>query len=155
MEVPPASLFRVVQYDSPKGKLAAYLGNPPEDGKDHPAIIWCFGGFSNSIGDTAWQDATPDNDQSANSFRKAGIVMMYPSLRGGNENPGFKEGFYGEVDDILAPRASSQSKSTSTPSGSTSAGIAPGGRWPWSPSHRPVPGRLLARPGRERRRLRG
>jgi dipeptidyl aminopeptidase/acylaminoacyl peptidase len=27
---------------------------------------------------------------------------MYPSLRGGNDNPGYKEGFYGEVDDIVA-----------------------------------------------------
>jgi pimeloyl-ACP methyl ester carboxylesterase len=28
--------------------------------------------------------------------------MMYPSLRGGNDNPGFQEGFFGEVDDVLA-----------------------------------------------------
>lgn len=28
--------------------------------------------------------------------------MMYPALRGGNGNPGQLEGFYGEVDDILA-----------------------------------------------------
>ena len=28
--------------------------------------------------------------------------MMFPSLRGGNENPGWKEGFFGEVDDVLA-----------------------------------------------------
>src|SRR5437667_549581 len=28
--------------------------------------------------------------------------MMYPSFRGGNDNPGFKEGFLGEVDDTLA-----------------------------------------------------
>jgi pimeloyl-ACP methyl ester carboxylesterase len=28
--------------------------------------------------------------------------MLYPSLRGGNDNPGFKEGFFGEVDDVLA-----------------------------------------------------
>jgi acetyl esterase/lipase len=27
---------------------------------------------------------------------------MYPSLRGGNKNPGHHEGFYGEVDDVLA-----------------------------------------------------
>ena len=35
-------------------------------------------------------------------FRQAGIMMMFPSLRGGNENSGPKEGFLGEVDDILA-----------------------------------------------------
>jgi dienelactone hydrolase len=28
--------------------------------------------------------------------------MMFPSLRGGNQNPGQKEGFLGEVDDVLA-----------------------------------------------------
>lgn len=28
--------------------------------------------------------------------------MMFPSLRGGNDNPGTKEGFLGEVDDVLA-----------------------------------------------------
>ena len=28
--------------------------------------------------------------------------MMFPSLRGGNNNPGSKEGFFGEVDDVLA-----------------------------------------------------
>ena len=28
--------------------------------------------------------------------------MMFPSLRGGNDNPGKKEGFLGEVNDVLA-----------------------------------------------------
>ncbi|WP_197528861.1 alpha/beta hydrolase family protein [Aeoliella mucimassa] len=28
--------------------------------------------------------------------------MMYPSLRGGNENPGYVETVYGEVDDVIA-----------------------------------------------------
>jgi pimeloyl-ACP methyl ester carboxylesterase len=28
--------------------------------------------------------------------------MMFPSLRGGNDNPGVKEGFFGEVDDVVA-----------------------------------------------------
>jgi dienelactone hydrolase len=27
---------------------------------------------------------------------------MYPSFRGGNDNPGFREGFYGEVDDVIS-----------------------------------------------------
>src|SRR5262249_27149430 len=38
----------------------------------------------------------------ASAFRKAGVVMMFPSLRGGNDNPGVKEGFLGEVDDVVA-----------------------------------------------------
>jgi dienelactone hydrolase len=99
--VPPASVFKLVQYDSAAGKLAAYLSPAPPDKKQHPAIIWITGGDCNSI-DAVWKPAPPQNDQTASAFRKAGIVMMFPSLRGGNNNPGIKEGFFGEVDDVLA-----------------------------------------------------
>jgi dipeptidyl aminopeptidase/acylaminoacyl peptidase len=99
---PPRQLFRVVRYTSPAGKLAAYVSQPPKNGKRLPAIVWVFGGFDNGIGPTAWTDAPAKNDQSASAFRKAGIVMMYPSLRGGNDNPGRREGLYGEVEDVLA-----------------------------------------------------
>ena len=99
---PPRKLFRVVRYGSPAGKLAAYVSQPPKDGKRWPAIVWVFGGFDNGIGATAWTDAPAKNDQSASAFRKAGITMMYPSLRGGNDNPGRREGLFGEVDDVLA-----------------------------------------------------
>jgi acetyl esterase/lipase len=98
---PPPRLFRTVRYDSPVGKLAAYVTPAPQDGKKHPAIIWVTGGDCNSIGEV-WGDAPPGNDQTAGAFRKAGIVMMFPSLRGGNDNPGYKEGFLGEVEDVLA-----------------------------------------------------
>jgi dipeptidyl aminopeptidase/acylaminoacyl peptidase len=98
---PPPRVFRTVRYDSPAGKLAAYLSPDPRDGKKHPAIIWITGGDCNTIGDV-WTKAPPSNDQSASAFRLAGIPMMFPSLRGGNDNPGFKEGFFGEVDDVLA-----------------------------------------------------
>lgn len=102
VDLPPENLFAVEHYSSPAGELAAYVSPDPGDGQKHPAIIWIFGGFDNSIGETAWQSGTRDNDQSASAFREAGIVMMYPSLRGGNDNPGYIEGFYGEVDDVLA-----------------------------------------------------
>ncbi|MCA1703588.1 MAG: prolyl oligopeptidase family serine peptidase [Actinobacteria bacterium] len=98
---PPPELFRVVRYDSPVGKLAAYLSQPPADGNKHPAIVWIFGGPDNSIGDTAWDPAPSQNDQSASAFRKAGIVTMYPSLRGSHDNPGLVEGLFGEVDDVV------------------------------------------------------
>ena len=101
---PPPNIFHLVKYASPAGKLAAYLSVDPGDGKKHPAIIWIFGGFTNSIGSTAWGEQPAKNDQSASAFRKAGIVMMYPSLRGGNDNPGVKESFFGEVNDVLAAR---------------------------------------------------
>ena len=82
------------------GALKAYLTPDPGDGKKHPAIIWITGGDCNTIGDV-WSDSPRDNDQTAASYRKAGIVMMFPSLRGGNDNPGVKEGFLSEVDDVL------------------------------------------------------
>jgi alpha/beta superfamily hydrolase len=99
---PPPELFRMVRFPAGPGDLIAYVSTGSHDGKKHPAIIWIFGGFNNGIGDTAWQPASPENDQSARAFRQAGIITMYPSLRGGNHNPGFREGLYGEVDDIIA-----------------------------------------------------
>jgi dipeptidyl aminopeptidase/acylaminoacyl peptidase len=98
---PPAKLFSKVQFESPAGKLAAYITPDPKDGKKRPAIIWITGGDCNTIGDV-WTPERPSNDQTAAQYRNAGIVMMFPSLRGGNDNPGFKENFYGEVDDVLA-----------------------------------------------------
>ena len=54
---PPPDVFRTVRYDSPAGKLAAYLTPDPKDGKKHPAIIWIHGGNCNSIGEFLWQAA--------------------------------------------------------------------------------------------------
>lgn len=100
---PPEGLFERVRYPSPAGGLAAYLSPDPGDGAKHPLVIWLTGGFSNSLSSLPWADGMPrDNDQSAAAYRKAGLAMMYPSLRGGGGNPGFKEGCYGEVDDVLA-----------------------------------------------------
>ena len=98
---PPAHLFNTVKYDAPAGKLAAYVTTDPKDGKKHPAIVWITGGDSNSIDEGCWTVGECD-DESACAYRQAGVVMMFPSLRGGNDNPGAKEGFLGEVDDILA-----------------------------------------------------
>jgi dipeptidyl aminopeptidase/acylaminoacyl peptidase len=100
-ETAPPNIFRTIKYPAPVGELTAYLSPDPGNGKKHPAIIWITGGDCNSIGDV-WSPASPDNDQTAAAYRKAGIVMMFPSLRGGNDNPGTKEGFLGEVDDVLA-----------------------------------------------------
>jgi dipeptidyl aminopeptidase/acylaminoacyl peptidase len=98
---PPPTVFRLVRYDSPVGKLAAYLTPDPGDGNKHPAIVWITGGDSNTI-DEVWEDAPRNNDQTAAAYRRAGIIMMFPSLRGGNDNPGEHEGFFGEVDDVIA-----------------------------------------------------
>ncbi len=98
---PPGNEFKLIHYQSPAGRLAAYVTTDPGDGKKRPAIIWITGGVNNSIGDV-WTPSDRRNDQSVSAFRKAGIVTMFPSQRGGNNNPGRREGFYGEVDDILA-----------------------------------------------------
>jgi acetyl esterase/lipase len=100
LPVPPPQIFRTVSYSSPAGKLAAYLTPDPKDGKKHPAIIWITGGDCSTIDDGLWKEAPPSDDQTASAFRKAGIIMMFPTLRGGNQNPGFQEGFFGEVDDV-------------------------------------------------------
>ena len=100
-DTPTAGDFELIKYQAPAGRLAAYLTADPGDGKQHPAIVWITGGDNNSIGDV-WSPQDRSNDQSVSAFRRAGIVMMFPSQRGGNENPGKREGFYGEIDDILA-----------------------------------------------------
>lgn len=98
---PANTLLNTITYPSPVGQLAAYITRDPRDGAKHPAIIWITGGDCNSIGDV-WTSEGLQNDQTAAPYRMMGIVTMYPSLRGGNANPGVKEGFLGEVDDVLA-----------------------------------------------------
>jgi pimeloyl-ACP methyl ester carboxylesterase len=100
---PPPGVFRLVRYPSPVGELSAYLTPDPGDGRKHPAIVWITGGDCNSISEV-WQPAPRENDQTAAADRKRGVVMMFPSLRGGNDNPGRREGFLGEVDDVTAAR---------------------------------------------------
>ena len=101
LEIAPADVMQTVKYSAPGGQYGAYLSLPFNDGRKHPALVWITGGDSNSIGDV-WSQRPASNDQTAVQFERAGVVMMYPSLRGGNDNPGQKEGFLGEVDDVLA-----------------------------------------------------
>lgn len=101
LDQPPPGEFQIVRYDSEVGHLPAYLTPDPGDGQKHPAIVWITGGDCNTIGDV-WSPQPSSNDQSARQYRDAGIVMMFPSLRGGNINPGRREAFLGEVNDVLA-----------------------------------------------------
>lgn len=100
----PPGVFRLIKYPSPVGDLSAYLTPDPGDGRRRPAIVWITGGDCNSIGEV-WEPASREDDQTASAYRRAGMVMMFPSLRGGNDNPGRREGFLGEVDDVLAAAA--------------------------------------------------
>lgn len=100
--VPPSGLFERVKYPAAPGELWAYVTPAPKDGKKKPAIVWALGGFSNGIGAAAFQAGPPINDPSASALREAGLVLMLPSYRGGNDNPGQYEELYGEVEDFLA-----------------------------------------------------
>jgi len=101
VEKPPVTFGRIVIYPTEIGNMAAYLSNIPDDGKSHPAMIWVAGGFGNDISDV-WTKQNEDNDQSASVIKEAGIIMMYPSQRGGNENPGNDESCFGEINDIIS-----------------------------------------------------
>jgi acetyl esterase/lipase len=98
---PPAELFVRSDYPSDGRKLAAFVTPDPRDGERHAAIVWLTGGDSSTL-DDFWSEGAADNDQSASAFRKAGLVMMFPTLRGGNQNAGAHEFFLGEVDDVIA-----------------------------------------------------
>jgi acetyl esterase/lipase len=99
---PPDEFFVRSDYQSNLGQpLAAFVTPDPGDSRRHPAIVWIAGGDSNSLGNF-WTPGMSENDQSASAFRRNGIVMMFPSLRGAHMNPGRKEYFFGEVDDVIA-----------------------------------------------------
>lgn len=101
---PPRGVFNLVRYESPAGQLAAYVTPDPNDGRQHPAIVWVTGGDCNSIG-PMWARSPAKNDQTAAQYREAGVVLMVPSLRGGNDNPGRREFYFGELDDVVAAAA--------------------------------------------------
>jgi acetyl esterase/lipase len=104
LPAPPPEVFNLIHYKSPVGELAAYVTPDPGDGAKHPAIVWITGGDCNSVGEM-WSKKPRSNDQSAAAYRRARVFTMFPSLRGGNDNPGRREGFYGEVDDVIAAAA--------------------------------------------------
>jgi dipeptidyl aminopeptidase/acylaminoacyl peptidase len=101
VDIPPAEVYNVIRYRSPAGELVAYISPDPGDGRKHPAVLWAHGGFY-GVGSHLWETQPASNDQTPNAFRKAGFVVMLPSWRGENANPGRMELFYGEVDDALA-----------------------------------------------------
>jgi hypothetical protein len=98
---PSAAIYELAHYQSNIGALAAYISPDPHDGKKHPIVIWAHGGFS-GIGDYFFTRQPDLDDQSPHFFQEAGILVMAPSWRGENNNPGSKEMFFGEVDDALA-----------------------------------------------------
>ena len=102
---PPKNKFLLVNYEAKDGKMDAFLTPDPKDGKKHPAVIWLIGGYG-GIGndDYFWADQPAENDQTGRAFRDAGIIMMVPSFRGENANPGIYDMFYGEIEDLESAR---------------------------------------------------
>lgn len=101
LDDPSGSEFESIRYPAVDGDLAAYLTPDRGDGERRPAVVWAKGGFG-GIGSYLWEEGDPENDQSVRAFLDAGLVVMCPSWRGENDNPGRFELFYGEVDDLLA-----------------------------------------------------
>jgi dipeptidyl aminopeptidase/acylaminoacyl peptidase len=99
---PPPEIYEKIKYAAPLGNNTAYVTPLRRDGKKRPAIVWIHGGFDWGIDASAWEPAPRTNDQSARAFREAGLVEVLPSLRGCDDNPGGREYFLGEVDDVLA-----------------------------------------------------
>jgi TPR repeat protein/dienelactone hydrolase len=94
---PPGERYRKVHYESPAGELAAYVSQEPEGEGPHPVLVWAHGGFG-GIGEFVWQKRSGVLEP----FIEAGFVVVVPSWRGENENPGQFEMFYGEVRDLVA-----------------------------------------------------
>ena len=103
MSAPDDAPFQLVSIPGPVGPLAGLLSDPPDDWRRHAAIVWLTGGFPpGGIDASAWEPTPVENEQSAKVYRQLGLVMLYPTCRGGFGNPGLQESFYGEVDDVLA-----------------------------------------------------
>jgi dipeptidyl aminopeptidase/acylaminoacyl peptidase len=81
-----------VTFDSGDLKLKAWVSAVPNDGRPHPAVVFCHGGFW--FGNEDWDVLKP--------FVDAGFVVMAPRVRGENQNPGSFEYYRGEVDDVVA-----------------------------------------------------
>ncbi len=90
-ELPPIG-EREITYDPGNLRLKAWLSDKPADGNKHPAVVHAHGGFS--FAKSEWV--------SMQEFIDQGFVLMTPTLRGENGNPGNFEYFYGEVNDLVA-----------------------------------------------------
>lgn len=92
-EAPPAGVDEVT-YRSGSLALRAWIAFPTSAraGGKSPAVVYFHGGFA--FGREDFEDARP--------FLDAGFVVMCPTLRGENGNPGVFEMYLGEVEDAKA-----------------------------------------------------
>ena len=90
-EDPPEGVSEIY-YMSGDLSLKAWVSDDSLDGEKHPAVVYIHGGFA--FGSPDWYDAE--------AYLDAGYVLMTPTLRGENGNPGNYELLYGEVADAIA-----------------------------------------------------
>ena len=85
-----------VEYESPAGKLGAWMMRPPnaylQKERKYPAVLYGHGGFA-----VGTSDATM-----VLPLVSSGYIVMIPAWRGENGNPGNFEMCYGEVEDAAA-----------------------------------------------------
>lgn len=100
LQAPPEdSNTELVTYPGPLGPLTGYLVRPANLQASQGAVIFLNGGFPPGGGSKVWEDWSK-----AKPLIDAGLVVMYPTMRGDCGNQGVQESFYGEVDDVLAAR---------------------------------------------------
>src|SRR5690606_37405015 len=90
---PPPGVSRVA-YPSGELELAAWYAVPlgASSGRSAPALVYFHGDFAFG----------PDDFEAVRPFLEAGYVVMTPTLRGENGNPGDFELLWGEIDDARA-----------------------------------------------------
>ncbi|HLJ95573.1 MAG TPA: SUMF1/EgtB/PvdO family nonheme iron enzyme, partial [Gemmataceae bacterium] len=89
----PSAGATEVEYPSGDLRLKAWLHRPADQTRKHPAVLWLHGGFAFDF---------PDDWDVTKPYRDAGFVVLAPTLRGENGQPGSFTYFYDEVDDVLA-----------------------------------------------------
>ncbi len=92
--IPPDSIFKIIKFNSEVGLLDAYISNNVDTTQKHPAVVWAHGGFG-GIGTWFWEE-----DSYIEGLLQSDMVVMCPSWRGENLNPGKFELYYGEVFDL-------------------------------------------------------
>lgn len=105
VKAPDYAGFVKTSYKGPLGDYEVYVVPPKDESKKGPIVIWLKDADFNTIDHDVSIPGPAEKDATGSPIRKAGIGMMYPSLRGGNLNPGQKEGFFGELDDLAAAMA--------------------------------------------------
>lgn len=80
-----------ITYQSGDLNLQAWISKIPDDTKKYPAVVYAHGGFAFDKED--WDNIKP--------YLDAGFIVMTPTFRGENGNPGNFEFLYGEVDDLI------------------------------------------------------